>query len=81
MRKHYMTICVMNNTEVTHIKRKNYLEVTFEQACSNGFKTLICDDSGNILSNDGFNNAEVVFFLDFLRRNIEVMKQESEGLL
>ena len=28
----------MNNTEVTHIKRKNYLEVTFEQACSNGFK-------------------------------------------
>lgn len=76
-----MTICVMNNTEVTHIKRKNYLEVTFEQAYYNGFKTLICDDSGNILSNDGFNNAEVAFFLDFLRRNIEVMKQESEGLL
>ena len=81
MRMHYMTICFMNDTEVTHIRRNGRLEITFEQACDTGFKTLICDESGSIIRNVGFNSDEIAFFLDFLSRNIRTMQEESLGLL
>lgn len=79
MRKHYMTLCVYNNTEVTHIKRDWGIEVSFEQAVTGGFKTLITTLDGKILKNDGFNPAEVDFFLRFLNSNKNTIIMESNG--
>ena len=76
-----MTLCVYGNTEVTHILRGNRLEITFEQAVNGGFHTLVVWDTGEIISNDGFNLEEVRIFLDFLARNVHVMYEEARGLL
>lgn len=81
LRKHYMTLCVRGNTEVTHILKGNTLEITFEQAKKGGFNTLVLDDKANIISNQGFNNSDIVFFKDFLLRNIQVMYEEARGEL
>lgn len=80
MRKHYMTLCIRNNTEVTHIIRDNKLEITFEQAVNGGFNTLVMLEDGTILSNEGFNSSDIAFFRDFLCRNVSVMKEEALGV-
>lgn len=80
MRKHYMTLCIRNNTEVTHIIRNGRIEVTFEQAVNGGFKTLVLLENGDIISNDGFNASDIYFFEDFLRRNIDVIREEALGV-
>lgn len=78
MRKSYMTLCMRGNTEVTHILRNGKLEVTFEQAVSNGFNTLVLNDKGQIVKNDGFNSSDIAFFKDFLRKIIVQCLQKLE---
>lgn len=78
-RKHYMTLCFRDNTEVTHIERNGKIEVTFEQAIKGGFKTLVMDVDANVISNDGFNAADVAFFQDFTLRNKPGIVAESRG--
>lgn len=79
VRKHYMTLCIRDNTEVTHIERNGVIEVTFEQAYTGGFKTLVMDVDANIIKNDGFNDAEVAYFKDFTLRNKPGIIAESRG--
>ena len=79
VRKHYMTLCFRDNTEVTHIERNGTIEVTFEQACKGGFKTLVMDVDANIISNAGFTDADVAFFRDFTLRNKPGIVAESRG--
>lgn len=81
IRKHYMTLCVRGNTEVTHIIRNGRLEVTFEQAVNGGFNTLILLDDGTIVYNNGFSISDICFFRNFLMNNIEVMWEEAKGVL
>lgn len=81
IRKHYMTICFKNNTEVTHIETDGKIIVTFEQACTGGFKTLVMDVDANVISNDGFNTSEVEYFRDFALRNKSGIIAESRGEL
>ena len=78
-RKHYMTLCIRGNTEVTHIERNGIIEVTFEQVCTGGFNTLVLDIDANIISNEGFNTSDVSFFQRFLLSNREVIIMESRG--
>lgn len=79
MRKSYMTLCMRGNTEVTHILRNGKLEVTFEQAVSNGFNTLVLNDKGQIVKNDGFNSSDIAFFKDFFKKNYSTMIAEARG--
>lgn len=81
MRKHYMTLCIRGNTEITHIKKGNTIEVTFEQAVTGGFNTLVTDIDGNVLSNTGFNGSDVDFYLRFLQQNKSLIIKESNGEL
>jgi len=69
IRKHYITLCMRNNTEVTYIVKNNLIEVTFEQAKYKGFNTLVTDIEGNILECNGFNNSETAYYLKFLDNN------------
>lgn len=80
-RKHYMTLCIRNNTEITYTDRNGVIEVTFEEAINGGFKTLILDIDANILVNEGYNVAEVNYFIEFLKKNRSCIIQESEGLI
>jgi hypothetical protein len=81
-RQHYMTLCDRDNTVVTHkVNNNGCLEVTFEQSCNNGFKTLVFDQYGKLIYNDGFNNADISYFFNFLQRNISVMLEEARGEL
>ena len=81
IRKHYMTLCLRGNTEVTHIIKSGRLEVTFEQATKGGFNTLVVLDDCTIVSNTGFNDSEISFYIQFLKNNIDVMWKEAKGLL
>lgn len=79
MRRHYMTLCIRDNTEVTYIQKASGLEITFEQSCNGGFKTLVFNEDCSLISNSGFNDSEVCYFLEFLRNNIATIKSESRG--
>lgn len=79
IRKHYITICFRNNTEVTHIEKNGVIEVTYEQACNGGFKTLVMDLAANVISNDGFNDSDVAFFKAFTLQNKPAIEAESRG--
>lgn len=77
MRKHYITLCLYDNTEVTYIRTKNGLEVTFEKAINKGFCELVVDIDGNIIKNNGFNDAEVGRLLRFFNRNKDLIIKEA----
>lgn len=77
VRKHYMTLCIYNNTEVTYRNIDKNIEITFEQAYNKGFKELVVDIKGKILKNNGFNDAEVECFLNFLKINKKLIKEEA----
>lgn len=79
MRKHYMTLCLRGNTEVTHIVKNNSIEVTFEQAKDGGFNTLVTTVDGTLISRDGFTDSDVDFFLRFLQSNKVGIIAESKG--
>lgn len=79
MRKHYMTLCLRGNVEITHIVNNGRLEVTFEQARNGGFDTLVTDIDGRIIKRDGFTDSDVDFYLRFLRANREGIIAESKG--
>lgn len=79
MRKTYMILYIRGTTEITHIDRKGTIEVTFEQACTDGFNSLVTDIDGNILSRIGFNDSDVAFYLSFLDSNREGIILESRG--
>ena len=79
MRKHYMTLCFRGNTEVTHTTHNGAIEVTYEQAVNGGFHTLVVDINGNVLSNDGFNDADVDFYKRFTIQNSPAIIMESRG--
>lgn len=79
VRKHYMTLCIRDNTEITHIERNGIIEVTFEQAINGGFKTLVMDVDANVISNDGYNDAEIAYFREFTLRNKPGIVAESRG--
>lgn len=78
IRKSYIKLCQHNNTEVTYIVKNNRIEVTFEQAVYGGFHTLVLDEFCNIISNDGFNGAEVGYFQRFLSNNISYIKELTD---
>ena len=75
IRKSYIKLCQHNNTEVTYIVKNNRIEVTFEQAVYGGFHTLVLDENCNIISNNGFNSAEVGYFQRFLSININTIRE------
>ena len=81
VRHHFITLCTRNNTEVTHIVKNGKIEVTYEEAVNGGFKTLVTDIQGNVLSNDGFNSSEVAYFSNFTRQCARGIEQESRGEL
>ena len=81
VRKHYITICFKGNTVVTHIAKNGTIEVTFEQAVKDGFNTLIADIDSNVISNNGFNNADVEYFRQVFRHNRSVIIDESRGVI
>lgn len=81
MRGHYMTLCFKGNTEVTYMLKDTGLEVTFEQAVIGGFNTLVLDDSGNILSNTGFNASDIEFFQEFLKNNLSIIYADARNEL
>ena len=81
MRGHYMTLCFRDNTEVTYTLCNNVLEVTFEQAVKGGFKTLVLNSDGNVISNDGFNDSDIDFFKRFLENNVSVIYADARGEL
>lgn len=74
IRKSYMKLCQHGNTEVTYVMDSGKLEVTFEQAVSGGFKTAVFDEYSNVISNQGFNGADIGYFQRFLARNIKAIK-------
>ena len=74
VRKPYMKLCQHNNTEVTYVVCNGTIIVTFEQAVSGGFKTAVLDEHANVISNSGFNGAEMGYFERFLRNNIGTIK-------
>ena len=79
MRKHYITLCVHNNTEVTYmVNSEGEIEVTFEQARTKGFNCLVTKINGDLISNDGFDDSEIDYFIRFLSRNRELI---AEGTL
>lgn len=74
MRKHYITLCQHDNTEVTYSKTSSGIQVTFEKVDIDGLEhTLVLNQEGQILSQNGFDDNEVAYFIDFLSRNIEVI--------
>ncbi len=81
MRKHYMTLCMYGNTEVTHVSKDGNVEVTFEQAVNGGFRNAVFLLDGTVLSNNGFNNSELDFFRRFTEKNAEVISLEARGEL
>jgi len=74
-----MTLCMRGNTEVTHTLKNGKLEVTFEQAVNNGFNTLVLNNKGQIVTNEGFNSSDIAFFKDFFKRNYSTMLAEARG--
>lgn len=76
-RKHFVTLCLYDNTEVTYIKRKNGLEVTFEKAINKGFCELVVNIDGEIIKNNGFNDAEVGRLIRFLEKNKKLILEEA----
>lgn len=80
MRTHYMTLCAKGNTEVTHIMDSSgAITVTFKQAVTGGFNTLVTTIDGYILSNVGFTSSEVEYFLNFLINNQALISAEARG--
>ena len=59
--------------------KKWKVRVTFEQAVNNGFNTLVLNDKGQIVENDGFNSSDTAFFEDFFKRNYSTMLAEARG--
>ena len=78
-RRHYMTLCMYNDTVVTTQIQGDILVVTFEQAIKGGFKTLNFDIAGNIISNFGFDNSETAIFHDFVIRNAAELIKSARG--
>lgn len=79
IRRHYMTLCIYDDTEVTVQTQNDVLMVTFEQAVSSGFRTVIFDIKGNMISNKGFNTAEIANFKRFLLLNAAEMIKLDRG--
>lgn len=80
MRKHYMTLCFRGeDVVITHIVKGNTIEVTFEQAISGDFNTLVVSIDGSIISNSGFNKSDVDYYLRFLNMNRSGIIAESKG--
>ena len=79
VRKHYMTLCIRDNTEITHIEKSGIIEVTFEQDIPGGFKTLVLDMNANVITNVGFNLSEIAYFQKFLVQNRDGILMESRG--
>lgn len=74
-----MTLCFKGNVEVTHIEKGNTIEVTFEQAIQGGFNTLVLTVDGNILSNEGFSDSDVSYFVNFVKEHKKGIVAESKG--
>lgn len=70
-----MTINFMNDVEVTHTEKDGVIEVTFERVCEKA--VLLLD--GTILSNIGFDDAEMQYFQNFVIKSAEVIRAESRG--
>lgn len=79
IRRHYMTLCIYDDTEVTVQTQNDVLTVTFEQAVSSGFRTASFDINGNVFSNKGFNAAELANFKRFLLLNAAEMTKLDRG--
>lgn len=79
IRKNYMTLCLHDNAEVTYKRRESdgVIEVTFEVAVHKGFKEAVFDENLNLLSNNGFNDAELGYFKYFLSNNISVIRKRA----
>ena len=65
IRKHYMTLCIRDSIVITYRVIDSIVQVTFEQAKSGRFNTLVTDVNGTIISNDGYNSTDVEFLLSF----------------
>lgn len=79
MRKHYMTLCFKGNVEITHIEKGGTIEVTFEQAVNGGFNTFVITIDGTIVSNEGFSDSDVSYFVRFVEENKAGIIAESKG--
>lgn len=79
IRRHYMTLCIYNNTEVTVQTQNGIVIVTFEQAAASGFKTVEFEINGTLHSNDGFNASEIAIFHKFLLRNAQELLKLNRG--
>lgn len=79
MRRSYMTLSFMDDTEVTYVVNNGVIEVTFERAVNKGFYEAVFNQYGTLLKNRGFNNAELAIFKDIAIRGVPVMIRELRG--
>lgn len=75
MRKHLVTLCMRDNTEVTYKEDNGIINITFETAHNRGFKTLVVEGGTfRVVSNEGFNDSEVDYFVRFAKDNYALME-------
>lgn len=74
-----MTLCFKGNVEVTHIEKGNTIEVTFEQAINGGFNTFVILINGTIVTNEGFSDSDVSYFVNFVKEHKKGIIAESNG--
>lgn len=79
IRRHYMTLCIYGDTEVTVQTRDDIVIVTFEKAVDNGFNTLEMTVDGQVLSNSGFSSFEVDQFCQFTKQNKDGLLKQNRG--
>jgi hypothetical protein len=82
----YMTVCFKDDMEVTYsFDEKNHdskPEIMFETAIDSGFKTMVADINGNVITNKGYTQSEVTFNSNFTRLNREqILSEIREGTL
>ena len=76
VRKHYVTICFRDNTEVTYVLKPNgKVEVEFETAVGKGFHSLTMSESCEVIRCYGYSPSDVDFFKRFLKDNISLIKR------
>lgn len=79
-REHYMTICTRGEDIVITYKATDVknIEISCEQATNGGFNTLIVNNKFEILKNKGFNESDVSFLMNFIKRNMYVIQDECK---
>ena len=75
----YITLCLMNDTGVTHLKIDRQIYVQFSRHIKGKIHRLNVTIDGRILYSNGFKLSEIVFCLNFLNHSRRTIIMESNG--